>query len=451
MRQRNAAEARASGPEGGVRSATLQSSTCGAERLNGEKLAVERRSVEALIPYARNARTHSDAQVAEIAASIRAFGWTNPILIDGRNGIIAGHGRLLAARKLGLSEVPVIELSGLSEAERRAYVLADNKLALNGGWDVGMLSAEVADLNALGIDLSLAGFGESEVGRLIDLFQQGEAASFPDEAPAPPDEPVSRPGDLWFLGDHRLLCGDATEPEDLTRVLGGTLADMVFADPPYNVAYEGKKSEHRRIANDDLGSGFEKFLEDACRAMLPVTKGALYICMACAEIDTLKRAFAHAGGHWSTFVIWSKSAFTLGRSDYQRQYEPILYGWPKGNRHYWCGARDQGDVWDFPKPRSNDLHPTMKPIGLVERAIRNSSKTRDTVLDPFGGSGTTLMAAEASGRRAAMIELDPRYVDVIIRRWEGATGRQAVLDGSGIPFEEVAGERVIGTAVEAAA
>ncbi len=209
-----------------------------------------------------------------------------------------------------------------------------------------------------------------------------------DEAPAPPETAITRPGDLWLLGEHRLLCGDATKPEDLSRVLAGGLADMVFTDPPYNVAYQGTAGKHRAIANDALGTEFGGFLEQACRGMLSVTKGALYICMSSSEIDTLKRAFQAAGGHWSTFVIWSKSAFTLGRSDYQRQYEPILYGWPEGNRHYWCGARDQGDVWAHEKPRANDLHPTMKPVALVERAIRNSSKSRDTVLDPFAGSGT---------------------------------------------------------------
>src|SRR4051794_19395731 len=288
-------------------------------------------------PMRRTARTHSDKQVAEIAASIRAFGWTNPILVDGENGVIAGHGRLLAARKLQLETVPVIELAGLSAAEKRAYVLADNKLALNAGWDEELLAAEIADLDALGIDPSLAGFGESEVGRLIDLFAQGSAPSFPDEAPPLPDVPVTRSGDLWVLGEHRLLCGDATRVDDLTRVLGGSLADMVFTDPPYNVDYSEGAGSRERIANDSLGSGFGAFLQDACSAMLSVTKGSIYICMACAELDTLKRAFVSAGGHWSTFVIWSKSAFTLGRSDYQRQYEPILYGWPEGSRHYWCG------------------------------------------------------------------------------------------------------------------
>jgi DNA modification methylase len=218
------------------------------------------------------------------------------------------------------------------------------------------------------------------------------------------------------------------------------LADLVFTDPPYNVAYQGKSAGRRTIANDDLGAGFQAFLSAACSAMLPLTKGALYICMSSAEIGTLKSAFEAAGGHWSTFVIWAKNAFTLGRSDYQRQYEPILYGWPEASDHYWCGARDQGDVWQHDRPTCNDLHPTMKPVGLVERAIRNSSKTRDIVLDPFAGSGTTLMAAEATGRTAALLELDPGYCDVIVRRWQEATGGTAVRQ-DGAVFDALAREQ----------
>jgi DNA modification methylase len=212
---------------------------------------------------------------------------------------------------------------------------------------------------------------------------------------------------------------------------------MAFTDPPYNVAYARGKVR-KAIANDDLGAGFGAFLEKACRNLLSVTKGAVYICMSSSELDVLKAAFEVAGGHWSTFVIWSKDRFTLGRSDYQRQYEPILYGWAERSDHYWCGARDQGDVWQVDKPRANDLHPTMKPIALVERAIRNSSKGRDTVLDPFAGSGTTLMAAEATGRIAALVELEPAYCDVIVRRWQDGTGGEAVRqDGSGLDRSNV--------------
>lgn len=407
----------------------------------GLDLAIEHRALDVLIPFARNARTHSDAQVGQIAASIREFGFTNPILVDGDNGVIAGHGRLLAARKLGLASVPVIELAGLSEAKRRAYILADNKLVLNAGWDEAMLAAEVTDLVGMGVDLDLAGFAAGEIDQLLDLHKQGGSPLFADEAPAPPETPVTRPGDLWGLGPHRLLCGDATKPDDIGRVLAGGLADMVFTDPPYNVGYVGKTAARMTIANDALGASFAGFLEAACRAMIERTKGAIYIAMSSSEIGTLKTAFESAGGHWSTFVIWAKTAFTLGRSDYQRQYEPILYGWPQGNDHFWCGARDQGDVWECARPVKNDLHPTMKPVALVERAIRNSSKTRDTILDPFAGSGTTLMAAEATGRRAALIELDPAYCDVILNRWQEGTGDDAVLGEGGPSFGTVAGTR----------
>ena len=235
-----------------------------------------------------------------------------------------------------------------------------------------------------------------------------------------------------MLGEHRLLCGDATVLADVERVLDGRLADMTFTDPPYNVDYGNSpkdklRGKHRPILNDDLGSGFEAFLHDACANILAVTKGAVYVCMSSSELHTLQRAFTATGGKWSTFVIWAKHTFTLGRADYQRQYEPILYGWRDGHDHYWCGARDQGDVWFVDKPARNDLHPTMKPVALVERAIRNSSKSRDLVLDPFGGSGSTLIACAKAGRQARLVELDPRYCDVIVRRWQEWTGDQATL------------------------
>jgi DNA modification methylase len=389
--------------------------------------AVERRSVSALIPYARNARTHSDEQVAQIAASIREWGWTMPVLVDEAGTIVAGHGRVLAAQRLGLPEVPVMVATGWSEAKRRAYVIADNKLALNAGWDEELLRLELGELKGLGVDLGLTGFGELELEKLL-ISADGD--SDPDDAPEPPAEPISRPGDLWICGEHRVLCGDATVRADVEKLLDGELADMAFTDPPYNVNYANSakdklRGKNRPILNDALGEGFEALLHAANANMLAVTKGAIYICMSSSELDTLQKAFREAGGKWSTFVIWAKNTFTLGRADYQRQYEPILYGWKDGAEHYWCGARDQGDVWLFDKPHKNDLHPTMKPVALVERAIRNSSKSRDIVLDPFGGSGTTMIAAERTGRRARLLELDPRYVDVVVRRWEELSGLKA--------------------------
>jgi DNA modification methylase len=410
-----------------------------------DDLAIAWRPLGELIPYARNPRTHSDAQVAQIAASIREFGWTVPILVDDANGIIAGHGRVLAARKLGLDQVPVIELAHMSEAQKRAYVLADNQLALNAGWDEGLLRLELADLSELGFDIGLIGFGEGELERL--LAGDGRTGlTEDDEAPALPEQAITQPSDLWVLGEHRLLCGDATALADVERVLGGQLADLTFTDPPYNVDYGNSakdklRGNKRKILNDDLGSDFEAFLHDACINILAVTKGAVYVCMSSSELHTLQRAFTAAGGRWSTFVIWAKHTFTLGRSDYQRQYEPILYGWRDGHDHYWCGARDQGDLWHYDKPAKNDLHPTMKPVALVERAVRNSGKTRDIVLDPFGGSGSTLIACEKAGRQARLVELDPRYCDVIVRRWQEFSGGAAVLDGDGRSFGETTAQR----------
>jgi DNA modification methylase len=403
--------------------------------------------VDHLRPYERNPRTHSEAQVDQIAASMVEFGWTNPVLVDEQGGILAGHGRLLAARKLGLTEVPVIRFEHLSEAQKRAYLIADNQLALQAGWSEELLAEELAWLRDESFDLDLVGFDASELERLLALAD-GDAGSADaeDEIPEPPEEPVSKPGDLWILGNHHLLCGDATVLADVERVLGGQLADMTFCDPPYNVDYANSpkdklRGKHRPIMNDNLGGGFEAFLYDACVNILSVTKGAVYVCMSSSELDALQRAFRAAGGKWSTFVIWAKNTFTLGRADYQRQYEPILYGWKEGSDHYWCGARDQGDVWFVNKPVRNDLHPTMKPVALVERAVRNSSKSRDVVLDPFGGSGSTLIACEKARRHARLIELDPRYVDVIIRRWQEWTGGVAVLEGGGRSLDELAGER----------
>jgi DNA modification methylase len=410
-------------------------------------LQVARWPVDRLIPFARNARTHSDEQVAQIAASIAEFGWTNPILAGADGIVIAGHARLLAARKLGLAEVPVIVLDHLTKSQRRALVIADNRLALNAGWDEEMLRVELDALREDDFNLDVLGFADDEIDALLAEPEEPVTGNTDDDAvPETPETAVTVPGDVWLLGDHRLLCGDATQREAVENVLAGGLADMVFTDPPYNVNYgatmkDKLRGKRRAIKNDNLGDGFEQFLRDACTNMLTVTKGAVYICMSSSELHTLHQAFREAGGHWSTFVVWVKNTFTMGRSDYQRQYEPILYGWKEGTDHYWCGARDQGDVWFVKKPVVNDLHPTMKPVELVERAIRNSSKSRDTVLDPFAGSGSTMIACEKTGRQARLIELEPKYCDVIIRRFEEFSGHRAVLESEGRGFPEIALER----------
>ena len=412
--------------------------------VNLDPIHIEYRPVESLIPYARNAKQHSDAQVAQIAASIREFGWGAPILIDGQNNVIAGHGRLLAARKLGIAEVPVVPMSHLSDTQRRALILADNKIGENASWDSELLTMELADLKDAGVDLGIMGFSQEDWEALLAGAEQNhEGLTDDDVVPEMSATAISKPGDLWVLGDHKLFCGDATQAGSYAALLGDELVDMTFTDPPYNVNYahtpkDKLRGKHRPILNDNLGESFGRFLRAACQQILAHTKGAVYLAMSSSELDTLQAAYRGAGGKWSTFIIWAKNTFTLGRADYQRQYEPILYGWREGAEHYWCGARDQGDVWQIKKPIKNDLHPTMKPVELVERAVRNSSKTRDLILDPFGGSGSTLIACEKAGRRARIMELDPKYVDVIVRRWQQYTGRQATLQQDGRFFDQVA-------------
>ncbi|WP_422135502.1 site-specific DNA-methyltransferase [Endozoicomonas sp. ALD040] len=407
--------------------------------------AIEHRTVATLVPYANNARTHSDEQVDQIARSIEEFGFVNPVLVGSDDVIVAGHGRLMAAKQLGMETVPVIVLGHLSETQRRALVIADNQITANSGWDEELLKQELAELDALDFDLDLMGFSDEELEGLL-LVDEPEGQTDDDEIPEPEEHPVSQLGDVWILGSHRVLCGSATEQADVETLMAGQLADMVFTDPPYNVDYANPEKntqakKDRRIKNDNLGSEFHAFLLAAMTNLIGVCKGAIYICMSSSELDTLQKAFREAGGKWSTFIIWAKNTFTLGRSDYQRQYEPILYGWKEGNEHFWCGARDQGDVWFFSKPARNDLHPTMKPVELVERAVRNSSKTHDIVLDLFGGSGSTLIACEKSHRSARLTELDPKYVDVIVRRWEEYTGKEAYLESNHLTFEQTREER----------
>jgi DNA modification methylase len=397
-----------------------------------------------LLPYARNARTHSEEQVAQIAASIAEFGFTNPILAGADGVIVAGHGRLAAAHKLGLALVPVVVLEHLSPTQRRALVIADNRIAENAGWDEAMLRIELVTLQDDDFDVSLTGFDADALAELLaDEDGSGDGETDDDAVPEITETPISRPGDVWLLGGHRLLCGDSTKAECFEQLLQGEQVDMVFTDPPYNVNYantakDKMRGTNRAILNDNLGDGFYDFLLAALTPTIANCRGGIYVAMSSSELDVLQSAFREAGGKWSTFVIWAKNTFTLGRSDYQRQYEPILYGWPEGATRHWCGDRDQSDVWQIKKPHKNDLHPTMKPVELVERAIRNSSRPGNVVLDPFGGSGTTLIAAEKSGRLARLIELDPKYVDVIVRRWQDWTGKQATRESDGLAFDDQA-------------
>ncbi|MGH8431704.1 MAG: DNA modification methylase, partial [Solimonas sp.] len=339
---------------------------------------------------------------------------------------------------LGLEVVPVVVLDHLSPTQRRALVIADNRIAENAGWDDAMLRIELSALQDDDFDVSLTGFDADALAELMAGDEpDGEGETDDDTAPEMSETPVSRPGDVWLLGGHRLLCGDSTVAESYDRVLDDEQVDMVFTDPPYNVNYANSakdkmRGKDRAILNDNLGDGFYDFLLAALAPTIAHCRGGIYVAMSSSELDVLQAAFRAAGGKWSTFIIWAKNTFTLGRADYQRQYEPILYGWPEGATRHWCGDRDQGDVWNIKKPQKNDLHPTMKPVELVERAIRNSSRPGNVVLDPFGGSGTTLIAAEKSGRLARLIELDPKYVDVIVRRWQDFSGGTATRQGDGV-------------------
>lgn len=395
--------------------------------------------IDALIPYARNSRTHSDAQVAQIAASIKEFGFTNPVLIDAGGGIIAGHGRVLAARKLGLSEVPCIRLEHLTDAQKRAYVIADNRLALNSGWDMEMLKVEFADLQELGFDLELTGFDLDEIKELLAPVGT-EGLTDPDDAPPLPDNPRTRPGDIWVMGKHRLLCGDSTSVSDLEKLTEGQLVDMWLTDPPYNVAYEGKTKDALKIKNDEMGDDqFRQFLRDAYTAADMVMKpGAVfYIWHADSEGYNFRGAAQDAGWKVRQCLIWKKSSMVMGRQDYHWKHEPCLYGWKEGASHLWAADRKQTTILEFEKPSRNGEHQTMKPVALFEYQLLNNTKGGDQVLDSFGGSGTTLIAAEKNGRVARIMELDPKYCDVIVRRWQDFTGKIATHAETGEPFAEV--------------
>jgi DNA modification methylase len=404
-------------------------------------LQVRRVPVEQVFPDPRNARTHNVAQIAAVAASILEFGWTNAILVRPTGVVIAGHARLLAARKLALTEVPVIELGGLSEPQCRALTIADNQLALNAGWDEDLLHAELAALQEQEFDLKVLGFDEKELARLVAELDTAGGLTDPDAVPAIPQAAVTASGDLWVMGDHRLLCGDALSQPAMEAVLGGGRADMVFTDPPDSAPAEGKTTRRRKTDHDSSGGKHSDFLRAACVNLIAMCEGAIYICTSSSEAPTLQQAFTESGGHWSTFVIWAQHHFTLGRSDYQRQYEPILYGWPARRGRYWGGDRNQADVWSIPRPLASRERPTIKPVELVERAVQNSSRMGSAILDPFAGSGTTLIACQRQKRKARLIEIDPQCADVICQRWRQHTGNAAVLEGDGRGFEEIASER----------
>jgi DNA modification methylase len=424
-------------------------------------------SVDKVIPYKRNPRRNDEA-VEKVAASIKEFGFKQPIVVDKDSVIIVGHTRLLAALRLGMKEVPVLVAGDLSPAQVKAYRLADNRVHEEADWDEELLALELGDLSKLGFDLGATGFDADEINALLNLEQGGLLPGAEEDAvPATPAKPTTFPGELIHLGKHRVICGDSTDPFVIEKLFAGAKADAIFTDPPYNVNYEGGAG---KIKNDDMEDGkFRTFLLRAYSVMFRVLKdgGAIYVCHADTEGLNFRGAFRDAGFKLAGCLIWCKDALVLGRSDYQWQHEPILYGWKPTGSHKWYGDRKSttisefmleapltqvepnlyrlrlGDQWfqirgeklaveelettvvKVPRPKKNEDHPTMKPVALIDKMLRNSTKKNDLVFDPFGGSGSTLVSCEKLGRTAYLCELEPKFCDVIALRWEQATGKKA--------------------------
>ena len=376
----------------------------------------EKVDIDKLVPYARNARTHSKEQIAQLRSSLREFGFVSPVIIDSDYNIIAGHGRVAAAKEEGYKTVPCVFAENLTEAQKRAYILADNRLAMNAGWDEEMLAVELSDLQADAFDVSLLGFTDAELNKLSGAADNVKEDDFDvDEELKKPT--VTKLGDLWLLGNHRLVCGDSTKADTFSLLMDGKLANLTVTDPPYNVNYEGSAG---KIQNDNMADDkFYKFLFDAFsnteKAM--AQDASIYVFHADTEGLNFRRAFSDAGFYLSGTCIWKKQSLVLGRSPYQWQHEPILFGWKKSGKHEWYSDRKQSTIWEFDKPKKNADHPTMKPVTMLAYAILNSSMSNCIVLDPFGGSGSTLIACEQTGRVCDMIELDEKYCDVIVKRY----------------------------------
>lgn len=396
--------------------------------------------VSELIPYVRNARTHSDAQVAQIAASIREFGFLSPILVAEDNTILAGHGRLAAALKLGLKKVPCVKENHLTETQKRAYIIADNKLSLNAGWDNELLAVELSELEGADFNLDLLGFDEAELSSIFDADKDVSDDDFDVEKEL--EEPCfSKTGDIWMLGRHRVICGDATKLETYKTLLENTKVNLVVTDPPYNVNYEGSAG---KIKNDNMEDDkFYQFLFNSFVNMeqAMADDASIYVFHADTEGLNFRKAFQDAGFYLSGCCIWKKPSLVLGRSPYQWQHEPCLYGWKKKGKHKWYAGRKETSVWEFEKPKKNADHPTMKPIALLAYPIKNSSMTNSLVLDPFAGSGSTLIACEQTGRICYAIELDEKYCDVIVKRYIEQVGNdksvKVLRGGKEYSFTEV--------------
>ena len=401
------------------------------------KLVINYYALDDLIPYVRNARTHSEAQVAQIAGSIREFGWTNPVLLDGEKGIVAGHGRVLAARKLGIKEIPCIELSHLTEAQKRAYILADNKLAENAGWDTDLLKLEFGELQGLGFDLSLTGFDEAFLTDL--LTERTEGLCDPDDLPVQP-EPKTKPGDIWILGRHRLVCGDSTVATDVEKALGGVVPHLMVTDPPYGVDYDPtwrlkvhiNKAEQKlaegKVLNDDRADWSEAW------ALFP--GDVAYVWHGSLHAPVVAESLQKCGFTLRAMVLWVKTNPVIGRGHYHWQHEPCWYAVREGKTGHWNGDRKQTTVWNIPNMHRTQgnvddgktEHATQKPVECMRRAIENNSSPGQAVYEPFAGSGTTIIACEQTGRSCHAIELNPAYCDLIVARWEKFTGEKACLE-----------------------
>ena len=397
-------------------------------------------SIDKLVPYANNARTHSPAQINKLRSSLREFGFINPVIIDRDFGIIAGHGRVLAAREEGINEVPCVYADHLTEAQKKAYIIADNRMAMDAGWDEEMLRIEIESLQADAFDLALTGFDEKELSKLFDDGNDAKDDDFDvDEELKKPT--FSKAGDVWTLGRHRLVCGDSTKPETYEILMESRKANLVLTDPPYNVNYEGSAG---KIKNDNMASDkFFDFLFDAfsCMEKVMADDASIYVFHADTEGLNFRRAFDAAGFYLSGCCIWKKPSLVLGRSPYQWQHEPCLFGWKKNGKHHWYSDRKQTTIWEFEKSKKNGDHPTMKPIPLLCYPITNSTMSNTLVLDPFGGSGSTLIACEQTDRSCATIELDEKFCDVIVNRYielVGTAENVSVLrDGKTYSYEEV--------------
>ena len=401
---------------------------------------IELLNTATLIPYARNARTHSEAQVAQIAGSMREFGWTNPVLIDGEGGIIAGHGRVLAALKLGITEAPCIRLGHLTDTQRRAYILADNKLALNAGWDEELLALEIADLTELDFDLSLSGFGIEELEALLaQANATPEGDTDPDDAPEMTENPVSRLGDVWILGSHRLICGDCTEVDVVKRVLAGVKPNLMVTDPPYGVNYDPKWRAEAGVNKNraKMGEVLNDNRDDWREAWALFPGDVAYVWHSGVHASAVSNSLTACDFVIRSQIIWAKDRFALSRGDYHWQHEPCWYAVRKTGKGHWAGDRSQATLWNIKSREDGGIgHGTQKPVECMRRPIENNSSPGQAVYEPFSGSGTTIIAAEMTGRSSYAIELNPQYVDVAVRRWQQFTGKQAILESTGEPFPD---------------